>query len=219
MFRILRSVPDPRTGRIILIRIHLSETSSDRSSKLNAHQISLGSSLGLFLRAERSSNLCPNSPRTRSSELSAHQTTARRSSGTFYSNCLHFYHRSFVMSPLQDFFTTTSAFLGRTSRSVSFGAVCTLLAWSSRVPPQPGSTSGQCLSLRVPLYEGNLVDSAVTCRTPPWGSFPSSSQGPVRFFVRFPYWASLVDSRGSCVPQQVYLCARFPGVICYPYGV
>ena len=88
MFRILRSVPDPRTGRIFLIRIHLSETNSDRSSELSAHQISLGSSLGLFLRAERSSNLCPNSPRTKSSELSAHQTPARRSSGTLNPNCL-----------------------------------------------------------------------------------------------------------------------------------
>ena len=47
------------------------------------------------------------------------------------------------------FFTATSAYLGRTSRSVLFGAVCTRLARSSRGPPQPGSTSGHCLSLRV----------------------------------------------------------------------
>ena len=33
------------------------------------------------------------------------------------------------------------------------------------------------------------MDSAVTCRTLPWGSRPSSCQGPVRFFVVFAYWA------------------------------
>ena len=42
----------------------VSEERSGKSSELSAHQISLGSSLGLFLGARRSSNPCPNSSRT-----------------------------------------------------------------------------------------------------------------------------------------------------------
>ena len=67
-------------------------------------------------------------------------------------------------------------------------------------------------------YEGNPVDSVVTCRNLTWGSCPSSSQGPLRFFDDFDYRASLVDSRGSCVHVQVNLSALFPVVplLCCP---
>ena len=62
------------------------------------------------------------------------------------------------------------------------------------------------------------MDSVVTCRTLPWGSYPSSSQGPLRFFDDFDYRASLVDSRGSCVHVQVNLSSLFPVVplLCCP---
>ena len=56
------------------------------------------------------------------------------------------------------------------------------------------------------------MDSVVTCRTLPWGSCPSSSQGSLRFFDDFDYRASLVDSGGSCVHVQVNLSALFPAV-------
>ena len=55
----------------LFARISLSEVASDKSSELSAHQISFKNSLGLFLRAERSSNPCPKSPRT----LSSHQVS------------------------------------------------------------------------------------------------------------------------------------------------
>ena len=48
---------------------------------LSAHQISLGSPLGLSFRAEHSSNLTPNSHRTKSSELSSHQISVRAQLG------------------------------------------------------------------------------------------------------------------------------------------
>ena len=54
--------------------------------------------------------------------------------------------------------------------------------------------------------------SAVICRTLPWGSHPSSCQGPVRFFVDVAYRAPLVDSRGSCVPVQGHLSVHLPAV-------
>ena len=60
MFRILRSVPDPRTGRIF------------------SYQDSLvRDELGWILRAERSSNFTRKLARTKSSELSAHQIMVR----------------------------------------------------------------------------------------------------------------------------------------------
>ena len=185
MFRIFRSVPDPRTGRIILIRIQLSEINSDRSSELSAHQISLGSSLGLFFRAERSSNLCPNSPRTRSSELSTHQILVRTHLGQSLraerssNNCSKVIWNPMLQlsSLLSPFFRNVSStgFCLRPLRHIwaepadRFYSERSAHYWlgSVGVRAQPGSTSGQCLSLRVLFYEGNLVDSAVTCRTHP----------------------------------------------------
>ena len=65
------------------------------------------------------------------------------------------------------------------------------------------------------------MDSAFTCRTLPWGSRPSSCQGPVRFFVDFACRASLVDSGWSCVPVQGNLSANCPVValLCCPLGI
>ena len=139
MYGISRSGLGLRVGQV-LDRISSSEASSEKSSELSAHQISLGSQLGFSLRAEPSSNLTPSSPRTKSSELSAHQTPHRKSSATFYLIRLHFDLRSYSTSLPMESIATTSAYLGRTNRPDSSRAVCTLRARSRRGPPQPGST-------------------------------------------------------------------------------
>ena len=61
----------------LFVHFLLSELTSDNFSTLSAHQIAIRAALALYLRADRSSNLCPNSLPTNSSELSAHQMACR----------------------------------------------------------------------------------------------------------------------------------------------
>ena len=210
MFRILRSVPDPRTGRSILIRIHLSETNSDRSSELSAHQISLGSSLGLFLRAERSSNLCPNSPRTRSSELSAHQILVRTHFGQSLraerssNNCSKVIwnpHTPTVFTSIADLSTCLLyRSILRPLRHIWAEPADRIYSersahcWLGPVGVRPSQAAPQVSAFPYVIFFKRVAQwiPRLPCRTPPLprGSLPSSGQGPVRFFARFTYQAS-----------------------------
>ena len=150
----------------------------------------------------------------KSSELSAHRTPIRRSSGGIDPHSPLIDQRAACGSSrdssqplLAESSTTTSANLGRTCEK----DYCLHTAGS--VPS--GTISIWCRSLRGPLYEGNPIDSAVTRRT-----LPTCSQGPVHFFLDFLFQAPLVDATGSCVYPQDYHFSRFSGdaLLCCPFG-
>ena len=140
MYGINRSGRGLRVGQI-LVRISASEASSEKSSELSAHQISLGSQLG---QNPPSWALIKSLSELASDRILRAERSSNTSSEVVWNTLPH--SSSLRSAPLQhvslslESIATTSAHLGRTNRPDSSRAVCTLRARSRRGPPQPGST-------------------------------------------------------------------------------